>query len=88
MCIRDRALGAGLGAGLLLAFALSQLRPVFYDPSELRNKTGLPLLGVVSLRVDDALRRKERGSLIRFASASLGLVGLFAVGLAVTAAMS
>ena len=82
------ALGAGLGAGLLLAFALSQLRPVFYDPSELRNKTGLPLLGVVSLRVDDALRRKERGSLIRFASASLGLVGLFAVGLAVTAAMS
>ncbi len=82
------ALAAGLGAGLILAFLLSQLRPVFYDPSELRNKTGLPLLGVVSLRVDDAVRRKERGSLIRFVSASLGLVGLFAVGLAVTAAMS
>ncbi|MDP1649688.1 MAG: Wzz/FepE/Etk N-terminal domain-containing protein [Rubrivivax sp.] len=81
-------LAAGLAAGLVLAFLLSQLRPVFYDPSELRNKTGLPLLGVVSLRVDDAVRRKERGSLIRFASASLGLVGLFAVGLAVTAAMS
>ena len=81
-------LAAGLAAGLVLAFVLSQLRPVFYDPSELRSKTGLPLLGVVSLRVDDAVRRKERGSLIRFASASLGLVGLFAVGLAVTAAMS
>ncbi|MBE0550095.1 MAG: chain length-determining protein [Rubrivivax sp.] len=81
-------LAAGLAAGLVLAFLLSQLRPVFYDPSELRSKTGLPLLGVVSLRVDDAVRRKERGSLIRFASASLGLVGLFAVGLAVTAAMS
>jgi polysaccharide chain length determinant protein (PEP-CTERM system associated) len=79
---------AGLAAGLLLAFGLSQLRPVFFDPGELRNKTGLPLLGVVSLRVDDTLRRKERGSLIRFASASLGLVGLFAVGLAMTAAMS
>jgi hypothetical protein len=82
------ALAAGLAAGLALAFALSQLRPVFFDPSELRTRTGLPLLGVVSMRVDDQFRRKERGSLIRFASASLGLVGLFAVGLAVTAAMS
>ena len=82
------SLAAGLGAGLALAFLLSQIRPVFYDPSELRAKTGLPLLGVVSLRVDDTVRRKDRGSLIRFASASLGLVGLFAVGLAVTAAMS
>lgn len=81
-------LAVGLGAGLLLAFALSQIRPVFYDPSELRGKTGLPLLGVVSLRLDETVRRKERGSLIRFATASMGLVGLFAVGLAVTAAMS
>jgi polysaccharide chain length determinant protein (PEP-CTERM system associated) len=82
------ALAAGLAAGLALAFALSQLRPVFFDPSELRTRTGLPLLGVVSMRIDDSFKRKERGSLIRFASASLGLVGLFAVGLAVTAAMS
>lgn len=82
------ALAAGLAAGLALAFALSQLRPVFFDPSELRTRTGLPLLGVVSMRVDEAARRKERGSLIRFASASLGLVGLFAVGLVFTAAMS
>ena len=55
---------------------------------ELRTRTGLPLLGVVSMRIDDSFKRKERGSLIRFASASLGLVGLFAVGLAVTASMS
>ena len=82
------ALAAGLAAGLALAFALSQLRPVFFDPSELRTRTGLPLLGVVSMRVDDSFKRKERGSLIRFASASLGLVGLFGVGLAVMAAMS
>jgi len=78
---------AGLGAGLALAFLLSQLRPVFHDPGELRNATGLPLLGIVSMRVDDAVRRKERGSLIRFATASLGLVGLFGAGMALTAAM-
>lgn len=82
------ALAAGLGAGLLIAFALSQLRPVFFDPTELRGKTGLPLLGVVSMRIDDGVRRKERNSLIRFASAGLGLVGSFAVGLALMAAMA
>jgi polysaccharide chain length determinant protein (PEP-CTERM system associated) len=81
------ALVAGLGAGLGLAFLLSQLRPAFHDPVQLRDKTGLPLLGVVSMRVDDTVRRKERGSLIRFVSATGGLVGLFAVGLAVTAAL-
>lgn len=82
------ALAAGLGAGLALALLLSQLRPTFYAPSELRAKTGLPLLGVVSLRVDDKLRRKERGSLIRFVGATASLVALFAVGLAVTAVMA
>ena len=82
------ALAAGLGAGLALALLLSQLRPTFYDPGELRNKTGLPLLGVVSLRVDDKLKRKERGSLIRFVGATASLVALFAVGVAVTAVMA
>lgn len=82
------ALAAGVAAGLALAFVLSQLRPVFYDPTEVRNKTGLPLLGVVSMRVDDLVKRRERGSLMRFAGATLGLVGLFVVGLVVTAVMS
>lgn len=81
------ALAAGVAAGLVLAFLLSQLRPVFYDPGELRGKTGLPLLGVVSMRVDDGVKRKERNSLIRFAGATLGLVGLFGVGLATMAAL-
>ena len=82
------ALAAGLGAGLVLAFLLSQLRPTFHDPGELRTKTGLPLLGVVSLRLDDKLRKKERAGLIRFVGATASLVALFAVGLAVTAAMA
>jgi len=82
------ALLAGLGAGLALTLLLSQLRPVFYDPSQLREKTGLPLLGVVSMQIDDGVKRKRRNSVIRFASAALGLVGLFGAGMAVTVAMS
>ena len=50
-----------LGAGLFVAFAGSQLRPVFHGASELRGKIGLPLLGVVSM-VDERRRaRRERG---------------------------
>ncbi|MDP3086377.1 MAG: GNVR domain-containing protein [Rubrivivax sp.] len=75
------ALIAGVGAGLFVAFAASQLRPVYGDANELRTKTGLPLLGVVSLVMSDIDRRRERVSLIRFVGASGGLVGVFVLGL-------
>jgi hypothetical protein len=60
-----------------VAFAASQLRPVYSDGAELRAKTGLPLLGVVSLVMSDGDRRKERMGNLRFFGASGGLVGLF-----------
>jgi len=75
------ALAAAVGAGLALAFLGSQLRPVFSDGGELRGKTGLPLLGVVSMSLSEAERRGERRSLIRFFGASAGLVSIFVVGL-------
>ncbi|HRD85597.1 MAG TPA: GNVR domain-containing protein [Rubrivivax sp.] len=75
------ALVAAIGAGLVLAFLGSQLRPVFSDAHELRNKTGLPLLGVVTLSLNDGDRRSLRMSHIRFMGASAGLVGVFVIGL-------
>jgi hypothetical protein len=39
----------------------SQLRPVFSDANELRAKTGLPLLGVVSMALGDDRRRPSAG---------------------------
>jgi hypothetical protein len=59
------------------------LRPVFHSATDLAKKTGLPLLGVVSLRMSDAERRVERAGLLRFWAASASLVALFAVGLTV-----
>jgi len=82
------ALLAALGSGLVLTFLLSQLRPAFYDPSDLRAKTGLPLLGVVAMRVDDQARRKQRGSLLRFAAATGSLIGAFGIGLAALATIA
>lgn len=78
-------LAASLAAGLLVAFAAVQLRPTFSDGSELRQRTGLPLLGVVTLLTTEADRQRRRGSLLRFAGASGSLLLLAAAGMVLLA---
>lgn len=82
------ALLVALAAGLAFAFAASQLRPVYSDGAELRTKTGLPLLGVVSLVMSDLDRRRERLGTLRFFGASGGLVGLFVLGMVAMALLA
>jgi polysaccharide chain length determinant protein (PEP-CTERM system associated) len=82
------SLVAALAIGIGIAFLASQLRPVFSDPHQLRSKTGLPILGVVSMSLNDGQRRAERRSMISFYGASAGLVGMFVVGLAAMAFMA
>lgn len=53
-------------AGLFVAYAASQIRPVFFDSKTLRDATDLPVLGVVSLIPNETRRIKERTSLRRF----------------------
>ena len=88
MALLPLALGAGLGAGLFLAFAASQLRPVFHDGGQLRLKTQLPLIGVVSAVMSVVQRRRQRIELVKFWSASGSLVLLFMAGMAVLAVMA
>jgi polysaccharide chain length determinant protein (PEP-CTERM system associated) len=75
------ALITALASGLFFAFASAQLRPTFGDADEMRAKTGLPMLGVVTVLTTDEDRKRERSSLLRFVTASGGLVGLFVAGL-------
>jgi polysaccharide chain length determinant protein (PEP-CTERM system associated) len=82
------ALAAALGAGLFVAFVISQLRPAVFSASDLRQKTGLPVLGVVSMVMDNAAVRRVRMDLLRFTLASGGLVGLFIAGMAAMAMMA
>ena len=82
------ALVAAVVVGLAIALIASQLRPVFSDPHELRVKTGLPMLGVISMALSDSERRAERRSTIQFYGASAGLIGVFVVGLVAMAFMS
>lgn len=68
-------LGVSVASGMGLAFAASQLRPVYLDAQQLREKTGLPLLGVVGMVVSEDARRRDRMNNFRFAA---GTGGLFA----------
>jgi polysaccharide chain length determinant protein (PEP-CTERM system associated) len=77
------ALLAALGAGLGVAFLMSQVRPVFFDAGSLRSATDLPLLGVVTLIKTDDVRRRERRSVVRFLMSIGALVVVFLVGMAV-----
>ncbi len=71
------ALIAALGAGLGLAFVLSQLRAVFFDARAVRNLIGLPILGVVTLVMSDVTKARERRDMKKFGLASSALLGLF-----------
>jgi hypothetical protein len=76
-----------LGAGLLTAFAASQLRPVFERASELREKVDLPVLGTVSLVLGDPGRRDQRFDRMRFlAVSSMLFVAFIALLVATTIA--
>ncbi|UMR29329.1 chain length-determining protein [Massilia sp. MB5] len=66
-------LAAALGAALLLAFLISQVRPTFLSPSELRDRTGLRLLGTVAMSWTLQEKIRRRRSHLCFGS---GLAGL------------
>ncbi len=83
LLLMPMALLAALGAGLGVTFLMSQLRPVFFDAGTLRGATELPLLGVVTLIKNDAVRKRESRSMVRFGIAVAALVVVFLIGMAV-----
>jgi polysaccharide chain length determinant protein (PEP-CTERM system associated) len=78
-------MAGSLLAGIFTAFAVSQMRPVFFDANDLRAKVDLPVLGVVTRLVSDTDRSRLRVDLVRFAAGTGGLVVLFAIALTVLA---
>ncbi len=77
-------LGALL-AGVAATFVAREVRPSFYDERSVRDATGLPVLGAVSMIVSEQKRMQSKKSTLRF----LGGVGaLFVAFLAGTIALS
>ena len=71
-----------LAAGLAGAFLLSQLRPTFLSQSALRESTGLPILGSVSMNWTGAQTVLRKRRLIALAVSVLLLFGAYAAGVA------
>jgi polysaccharide chain length determinant protein (PEP-CTERM system associated) len=67
----------GLLSGLALAFAMSQIRPMFSDRDTLREFTGLPLLGSVSMIWTPEQRRKSRRRTLVYTMTCLGLLCVY-----------
>lgn len=72
---------AALASGLGMAFVVSQIRPVVFDGTALRQLTQLPLLGVIDLIPNEGLHQREKRSFRRFMMALLTLVFLYAGGM-------
>jgi polysaccharide chain length determinant protein (PEP-CTERM system associated) len=73
------ALAAGLGA----AYIAHETRPTFYDGRSLREVSGLPLLGVVSMIMSEPKRLAERRSMFRFLGGVGALLGTYLASLIV-----
>jgi polysaccharide chain length determinant protein (PEP-CTERM system associated) len=74
-------LGA-LGAGMGIAFVMGQLRPTFSDRKTLRDISGLPILGTVTMIWTDGQVRQRRRRLTWFVAATASLVCVYGAGLA------
>jgi hypothetical protein len=77
-------LAGALLAGLAAALLISQVRPTFLSPAELREITGLPVLGTVSMNWTDTESAKRKRGKYLFATAIVSLLGLYGGVLAMT----
>ena len=68
---------AGLGAGGGIAFLISQTRPVYYDPTQLRSETGFPVLGQVTRVKTAGVALKRRMELMGFSATLTMLLIVF-----------
>ncbi len=67
----------GLAAGFALTFLISQLRPAFSDGRILREVTGLPVLGTVSMLRTPERTRARRTGLLAFTTGLAAYAGAF-----------
>jgi polysaccharide chain length determinant protein (PEP-CTERM system associated) len=88
MLLLAAVLGLTVASGLGAALVASFVWPAFNEANELRTRTGVPLLGVVSFVMSDAERAAERALQMRFLAGSGGLVGLLLIGMVTVAIMA
>lgn len=71
-------------SGIAAALLISQIRPTFLSPSELREGTGLPVLGTVSMNWTEAERVKRQRGMYGFGTALVSLALLYGTVMTIT----
>lgn len=71
------ALAAGIGIG----FGMSQIRPTFLNLAQLREVTGIPVLGSVSMNWTDIEKQRRKKSMQAFTASCVGMLVLVGAGL-------
>lgn len=69
----------GLVAGIALAFVMSQLRRTVDDRHSLRELTGLPLLGAVTMVWTTEQQQKRKKGLVTYIATMAGLMGAYSI---------
>lgn len=82
MLLVGASLLGALVMGLAVAFLLSEMRPVFTSSRHLIERSGLPLLGVVSLVMTPEMVAQRRAGHLRFALASGSFLLVYGAGVA------
>lgn len=77
MALVPAVLGLALAAGLAAALAVSQIRPTFHDPRQLRTATQRAVLGSISLQPTLPVIRQRRVANAAFAGTLAGLFVLY-----------
>ena len=67
----------GFGAGLAVAFLVSQLKPVVFSANQLKNTFGIPVFGSVSHIHAGVIQKTERKKMLVFSISSLGIVAIY-----------
>ena len=67
----------GFGAGLAVAFLISQLKPVVFSANQLKNTFGIPVFGSVSHIHAGVIQKAERKKMLVFSISSLGIVAIY-----------
>jgi polysaccharide chain length determinant protein (PEP-CTERM system associated) len=70
-------LAAALLSGAVIALLISQVRPTFLSPAELRESTGLPVIGTVTMTWTDVESARRKADRYRFGIALTSLVFLY-----------
>jgi polysaccharide chain length determinant protein (PEP-CTERM system associated) len=73
----------GMGAGVAVAYALSQLKSSFATAQKLERAFDLPVIGAISLTISEAAREVEKRRLKQFGGACAGLAAMFVILLAI-----